>query len=85
VSNNTCPSSLPNGDSCLISVTFTPAAIGERDGTLVISDNDPGGAATVTLTGLPTSISFASCGCSCVGFAGRGEGLAAQAVALVRR
>jgi hypothetical protein len=70
VSNNTCPSSLPNGDSCLISVTFTPAAIGERDGTLVISDNDPGGAATVTLTGSgtqpPTAFYFAE------GFTGSG-------------
>jgi len=62
-----CPSSLGIGSSCTFSITFTPTAGGESDGTLSITDNAPGSPHTVALTGsgyvttatvLPSTLAF---------------------------
>ena len=45
---NTCPASLAAHAACTISVTFTPAALGVRDGTLTVTDT---GVQTVSLSG----------------------------------
>jgi len=64
---NNCPAVLNSGASCLVYVTFVPTATLTRTGTLVISDNAPGGSQTVNLTGTglapavtlsPTSLTF---------------------------
>jgi hypothetical protein len=71
---NNCGSSVAVGDSCTISVTFTPTAAGARTGTLTVTDNSNGAAGstqTVSLTGTgttpaplagisPASLTFAS-------------------------
>ena len=49
-----CPSSLPPNNSCQISVTFTPAATGNRTATLSITDNAPGSPQSIPLTGVGT-------------------------------
>ncbi|HEY6272227.1 MAG TPA: choice-of-anchor D domain-containing protein [Terriglobales bacterium] len=54
---NTCGASLAAGGTCTINVTFTPAAIGARAGTLTITDNNNGAAnstQTVSLSGSGT-------------------------------
>lgn len=51
---NTCGTSLPAGMTCTISVTFTPTAIGARNGTITITDNANGTPHTVPLTGTGT-------------------------------
>jgi len=43
--------SLGNGGQCSLTVTFTPTAYGQRNGTLTINDNAPGSPHMVTLTG----------------------------------
>jgi hypothetical protein len=48
---NSCGTSLANGTSCTISVTFTPTAGGPRAGTIIVTDNAPGSPQTVPLTG----------------------------------
>ena len=66
---NTCPlspSTLAAGKTCIISVTFTPGALGVRSGSLKITDNASNSPQSVTLTGtgiaavtaVPTSLSF---------------------------
>jgi hypothetical protein len=65
---NTCGTSLANGTSCTISVTFTPTAGGPRAGTIIVTDNAAGSPQTVPLTGsgllapvvtlLPKSLTF---------------------------
>jgi hypothetical protein len=64
-----CPGVLNPSASCLVYVTFTPTATGTRPGTLVISDDAPGGSQTVNLSGTgtmpvvalsPTSVDFGS-------------------------
>jgi hypothetical protein len=67
---NTCPATLPPGQQCAISVTFTPTKSGVRAGALTVKDNDPGSPTqTVTLTGTgevlslgftPTSLNLGS-------------------------
>jgi hypothetical protein len=47
---NTCGTSLPVGASCVVNVTFTPAASGTRTGTMTIDDGT-GTAKTVALNG----------------------------------
>ena len=47
---NNC-TSLGTGNSCTISVTFTPTATGTQTGTLSITDNAPGSPQTVALSG----------------------------------
>lgn len=48
---NTCGTALAAGNSCMISVTFTPSTQGARTGTLVLSDNDQTSPQTIPLTG----------------------------------
>jgi hypothetical protein len=69
---NNCGTSVTAGASCMINLTFTPAATGTRAGTLTITDNASGSPQTVGLTGTgasasapaavvsPTSLSYAS-------------------------
>jgi len=69
VSGNTCTAPVAPQASCQVSITFTPTATGERDGTLTITDNAFDSPQTVSLiggiaadfalavpTGAPTSI-----------------------------
>ena len=70
VSANTCGRTLPANASCLIIVTFTPAVIGSRSATLMVTDDSMAGSTqTVDLTGTgavpivslsPTSLTFSS-------------------------
>ena len=39
---NTCPTTLPAGQNCSITITFTPTAAGSRSGIVTLQDNDPG-------------------------------------------
>ena len=66
---NTCPvspSTLAAGRTCTISVTFTPAALGSRTGTLTVTDTGGSSPQTVSLSGTgiasvttsPASLSF---------------------------
>lgn len=68
---NTCGSSVAAGGYCTINVTFSPAAVGSRSGTLTITDNAPSSPQTVLLGGTggppvpiislsPTGLTFAS-------------------------
>ena len=67
---NTCGSSVAPGTACTISVTFTPTALGNRYGTVTITDNAANSPQTVLLAGdgLPvpvvslsvTSLTFSS-------------------------
>ena len=49
---SSCPSSLPAGASCTITVTFAPTAAGLRSATLTVNDNDTNGPRKVALTGI---------------------------------
>jgi hypothetical protein len=51
---NTCGTSIAGGDTCTISVTFTPSAQGRRNATLSISDDGGGSPQKVMLTGTGT-------------------------------
>ena len=68
---NTCGSSLAANSSCVITVTFSPTAIGTRTANVTVTDSDvtspqkliltgTGTAANVSYTVLPTSIAFPS-------------------------
>jgi HYDIN/CFA65/VesB family protein len=48
---NTCGGTLAVNATCQVSIVFTPTAIGERTGTLTVSDNATGSPQTVTLSG----------------------------------
>jgi hypothetical protein len=50
--SNNCGNSVAGGASCTITVTFTPAAIGNRTGTLVIASNAANGTQMVSLSGV---------------------------------
>jgi Abnormal spindle-like microcephaly-assoc'd, ASPM-SPD-2-Hydin/Galactose oxidase, central domain/Kelch motif len=64
----TCPTTLTAGQSCTITVTFTPTAAGTRTGSVTLKDNSPGSPTqTIALTGTgetlalgftPASINF---------------------------
>jgi Putative Ig domain/Protein of unknown function (DUF1565) len=47
----TCGPSLAAGASCLITVKFTPTALGTRTGTVTLNDNAPDSPQTILLTG----------------------------------
>ncbi|HEV3279584.1 MAG TPA: choice-of-anchor D domain-containing protein, partial [Terriglobia bacterium] len=49
---NNCPSTITPGANCTFSITFTPAAVGTRNGALTVSDNAPGSPQSVPLTGI---------------------------------
>jgi phospholipase C len=55
---NTCPTSLANGASCSISLTFAPASAGTRSGTLTVTDSDPSSPQVVNLAGTGTVVSL---------------------------
>jgi hypothetical protein len=55
---NTCGTSLAGGANCIISVTFTPTAIGNRPATVTITDNGGGTTQKVTLSGVATEASL---------------------------
>jgi len=66
---NGCSNVGAAGGNCAIQVTFTPTALGTRNGTLIITDNSAGSPHTVQLTGQgaeptaalsPTSLTFPS-------------------------
>ncbi len=56
---NTCPQSLAAGNTCTISVLFTPTAVGTRTGTLTITDNAPNSPQVVSLGGSGSDFSLA--------------------------
>jgi hypothetical protein len=65
---NNCPSTLNPGQSCTITVSFTPTATGSRNGAVTLTDNSPGNPQqSISLAGSgepfafslsPTSLSF---------------------------
>jgi len=61
---NNCPSSLPAGQSCTISVTYTPSVLGAESASLTVNDSAGTQSASLTGTGIapdaltPTSSSF---------------------------
>lgn len=66
--SNTCTPSLAAGQSCTVTITFTPTASGTRKGAVTLKDNSPGSPSqTIALTGtgainaitpLPAKLSF---------------------------
>jgi len=48
---NNCPTSLANGKSCTVTVSFTPTTFGERTGAVIVSDGGTGQPQTIQLTG----------------------------------
>lgn len=52
---NNCPATLAAGANCIIDVTFRPSAGGERNGTLSISNSDPGSPLLAALRGNGTT------------------------------
>jgi len=66
---NTCGTTVAGGASCMISITFTPAASGGASATLSVSDNATGSPQTLGITGngvspsvslSPTTLNFGS-------------------------
>ena len=55
VTLNSCSAGVVAGGSCSISVAFAPSAVGDRTGTLSISDNAPGNPQSVSLSGIGTA------------------------------
>jgi hypothetical protein len=53
--SNACGSPVIPGTNCVVQVTFTPTALGNRTGVLTITDNAAGSPHTVALTGQGTS------------------------------
>src|SRR5579862_1469572 len=69
VQTNNCPSSLAASTTCTINIVFTPAAAGNRSGSLTIISGTQGSAQTVSLSGAgtatnlvvaPTTLAFSS-------------------------
>lgn len=48
----TAPAALPAGQSCTISITFTPSGAGTENGTLIVTDNALGSPHRIPLTGV---------------------------------
>ena len=48
---NDCGNLLAPGQSCTLTITFTPTKLGQGNGKLTITDNGPNGAQNVSLTG----------------------------------
>jgi hypothetical protein len=65
--------------SCLISVTFTPAAAGTRNGTVTISDNASGGGQLVALTGTSATTAGVQLSPASLSFAGQATGTKSSA------
>jgi HYDIN/CFA65/VesB family protein/ASPM-SPD-2-Hydin domain-containing protein len=58
ISGGTCGTTLAAASSCSVSTTFTPTAIGTRNGTLTFNDNAGTSPQTVALTGVGTIVSL---------------------------
>jgi len=58
IGSSTCGTTLAAGSSCLVSTTFTPTAIGTRNGTLTFNHNATTSPRTVALTGVGTTVSL---------------------------
>jgi hypothetical protein len=59
--SNTCSTALNPGQSCTITVTFTPTAAGTRSGAVTLKDNCPGSSSqmiTLTGTGVTLALGF---------------------------
>ncbi len=54
---NTCGTSIPAGKSCQITASFTPQTLGNRSGSITVTDNDPTSPQTINLTGQGISLS----------------------------
>lgn len=61
---NTCSTTLAAGTSCAVNITFTPTALGSRNGTLIVNTDDSSSPHTVNLVGngtaVPTGITLSS-------------------------
>jgi phospholipase C len=55
---NQCPHILKPGYSCPVKVTFTPTALGTRNGSLTIEDDAPGSPQTVAMDGVGSLVNF---------------------------
>jgi len=51
ISKNTCGATLPAGNACTVSITFTPPELAAETGTLTFTNNASGSPQTVSLTG----------------------------------
>jgi hypothetical protein len=58
ITANGCGSSLAAGGKCTISVTFTPAAVGTRSGSIVVTDNACMSPQTIALSGKGSEIAM---------------------------
>jgi FG-GAP-like repeat len=56
---NNCPEMLSPGANCTISVTFTPTILGERAGTITLTDNSLAGVQVLQLSGTGIPVDFA--------------------------
>ena len=79
----TCGSSLGAGANCTVNVIFTPAAVGSRTASLVISDNGGGSPQPVPLTGTGTSAPAAALSSSTVAFGEQAVGTSSRAQRVV--
>lgn len=66
LTSNTCGGGLGAGGFCNLGVTFTPAATGNRTGTLTISSNAVGSPASLSLSGAGRSPNAPVCSLSAV-------------------
>lgn len=55
---NNCGTALAAGASCTVTVTFTPAATGQRPGAVTITDSDGSGQQGLSLSGVGTNVSL---------------------------
>jgi HYDIN/CFA65/VesB-like, Ig-like domain len=55
---NNCPSSLPAGGFCTVSLTFTSGAAGKRQAVLGISSSDPASPQAIPVLGTGTAVSL---------------------------
>jgi len=57
---NTCGNSLAPGQTCAISVTFTPSAIGTRTASVALTDSAVGSPQLISLTGTTSTLTLSS-------------------------
>ncbi len=57
---NTCGTSVPAGEQCTISVTFTPTAAGVRKASVTITDSAPGSPQVINLTGSTSTVTLSA-------------------------
>jgi len=65
---NTCSLPLAPAGACSVTVTFTPAAVGARAGTLIVTDDGPASPQTAGLTGTGTAAPVATLSATTLGF-----------------